>query len=96
MKKLILLLVILLVALSLHKVYATPVAMQKMVCYPIDVSIVNNYDPDEIIEKSQIVFTNEKHKSDIPSIYKCELNTGEVCFMKLEGKTPIMMSCFRG
>lgn len=93
-------LIIVVIAMIVFRVYkanAMPVAMQKMICYPIDVSIVNSYDKEEIMKKAAVVYTNEKSKSDI-TLYRCETNNEmhEICYMKIQNNIPTVMSCFKG
>lgn len=94
MKRVTILLAFLFTIISSINTHALPVVMQKMVCYPVDVSIINSYDKDEILKKSTIVYTNEKIKSDI-ILYRCEMND-EICYMKLQNNNLTTMSCFKG
>lgn len=92
-----LILALFLAHLFLHNhAHAMPVAMQKMVCYPMDVTIINSYDTEEIIKKSQVVYTNTKHESDM-TLYRCVMNNNEICAMRLEYNMELKaLSCFKG
>lgn len=95
-KIILIIVVIAMIVFRVYKANAMPVVMQKMICYPLDVSIVNSYDTEEIIKKSQVVYTNAKHESDI-TLYRCVMNNNEICVMRLEYNMELKaLSCFKG
>ena len=95
-KIILIIVVIAMIVFRVYKATAMPVAMQKMVCYPVDVTIINSYDTEEIIKKSQIVYTNAKHESDM-TLYRCVMNDNEICIMRLEYNMELKaLSCFKG